>query len=161
MFLLFFMLWLVFNGRLTLEIALFGIVISVGVVFFMCKFMDYSLKKEWLFVRLWPRMIQYGFILVWEVVKANFQTAGFILNQKIEVEPQIVHFHSPLKTDLCRVILANSITLTPGTITVSMEDDVYTIHCLDSDYAEGMEDSIFVKKLLKMEELIRKGENHE
>ena len=48
-------------------------------------------------------------------------------------------------------MLANSITLTPGTITVSLEDDTLLVHCLDKTLSEGMEDSEFVKMLEKLE----------
>ena len=48
--------------------------------------------------------------------------------------------------------LANSITLTPGTITVSLKDDTYEVHCLDKGLSEGIEDSCFVKLLKEMEE---------
>jgi len=49
------------------------------------------------------------------------------------------------------MLLANSITLTPGTITVSLDDDEYTIHCLDASLAEGLENSEFEKALMKLE----------
>ena len=67
------------------------------------------------------------------------------------MEPVIVHVHTNLKTEIARVILANSITLTPGTITVSLTDDDLLVHCLDKSLAEGMEDSAFVKLLEEME----------
>ena len=70
------------------------------------------------------------------------------------MEPVIVRFRVDLETELARVILANSITLTPGTITVLLEGNEYTVHCLDKCLAEGMEDSSFVKMLQKIE---RKG----
>ncbi|MBQ8547563.1 MAG: Na+/H+ antiporter subunit E, partial [Lachnospiraceae bacterium] len=56
-----------------------------------------------------------------------------------------------LKTDLARTVLANSITLTPGTITVELTEDEFKVHCLDKEMAEGIEDSVFVRLLLKME----------
>ena len=46
---------------------------------------------------------------------------------------------------------ANSITLTPGTITVSLTDNEYTVHCLDKELAEGISSSVFVKLLTKLE----------
>lgn len=49
------------------------------------------------------------------------------------------------------MMLADSITLTPGTITVSVENDRFCVHCLDRELAEGMEDSVFVGLLLEME----------
>ena len=75
-----------------------------------------------------------------------------ILSPKMEVEPKLVRFRTDLKTDLARVILANSITLTPGTITVTLEGDEYLVHCLDKSMAEGMDDSIFVRLLHQLEE---------
>ena len=49
------------------------------------------------------------------------------------------------------MLLANSITLTPGTITVSVEGDHFFVHCLDRELAEGMEESVFVELLKQME----------
>ena len=69
------------------------------------------------------------------------------------MEPVIVHVHTDLKTEAARVILANSITLTPGTITVSLTEDVLLVHCLDKSLAAGMEDSVFVRLLKKLEEV--------
>ena len=51
-------------------------------------------------------------------------------------------------------MLANAITLTPGTITVTLEGSEYTVHCLDESMAEGIQDSEFVKYILKFEETI-------
>jgi hypothetical protein len=71
-----------------------------------------------------------------------------ILTRKEVMEPVIVHVHTDLKSETARVILANSITLTPGTITVSMTDDDLLVHCLDKSLSEGMEDSVIQKRLL-------------
>ena len=68
------------------------------------------------------------------------------------MEPVLVHVHADLKSETARVILANSITLTPGTITVSMSGQELLVHCLDKSLSEGMEDSVFVKLLQKLEE---------
>lgn len=154
MFLFLFFLWIMFNGRITVEIVLFGLVISAAIFLFMCKFMDYSVGKEKKLFLILPDLIKYLFILIWEIVKANIATAHFVLNQKIEVEPQLIHFTTPLRTDTARVVLANSITLTPGTITVELENGEFKVHCLDRELAEGMEDSVFVKNLLKIEDKI-------
>lgn len=151
MLLLFFLAWIVFNGNLTLEIAAFGVVIALGMFAFICKFMDYSIKKELRFYKLVPAFVQYIFLLVREIVQANLVVCRMILTRKETVEPVIVHVRTNLQTETARVILANSITLTPGTITVSMTDDDLLVHCLDKSLAEGMEDSAFVKLLEKLE----------
>jgi multicomponent Na+:H+ antiporter subunit E len=153
MLLLFFLVWVVFNGRLTLEIALFGVAVAGAVFAFICRFMDYSLEKELRFYRRMPAFFQYLYHLIKEIILANLGVCRMILTRKEQMEPVIVHVHAKLKSETARVILANSITLTPGTITVSLTDDNLVVHCLDKSLAEGMEDSIFVRLLQKMEEI--------
>lgn len=101
--------------------------------------------------RLIPMAFQYVVVLIIEILKANGQVFYFITTPRYQVEPQIVHFTSNLKTEFARVVLANSITLTPGTITVGLEGQEFYVHCLDKELAEGMENSIFVELLEKME----------
>ena len=151
MFIIFFLLWSVFNERLTLEIALLGLGISAVLYLFIVKFMDYSPKKEWAAVKKIPKALKYGLTLLSEIVKANVGVMHFILSPRYEVEPQLVYFKTKLKKDVERVVLANSITLTPGTITVSMEDNLICVHCLDKSLADGLEDSDFEKQLMEME----------
>ena len=153
MLLLFFLVWVVFNGRLTLEIALFGAAVAGAVFCFVCKFMDYSLQKELRFYRLIPAFAQYLYYLVKEIIAANLAVSQMILTRKEQMEPVIVHVHTELKSETARMILANSITLTPGTITVSLTDDDLLVHCLDKSLSGGMEDSVFTRLLKRMEEM--------
>lgn len=152
MLVLFFLLWVIFNGNLTLEICIFGVVISVTLFAFVCKYMDFSLKKEFHIYKKSFLFVRYTFVLVKEIVKANFGVIRMILNQREEVQPVLVTFHSDLKTATGKAFLANAITLTPGTITVFLEKDQYTVHCLDESLAEGMNDSEFVQYIKKLEE---------
>ncbi|MBD5461016.1 MAG: Na+/H+ antiporter subunit E [Lachnospiraceae bacterium] len=152
MYVLYFLLWIVFNGNFTLEIGIFGLVIAALMLAFSCKFMGYSLKKE---VKIYKKALlffKYAYVLVKEIVKANFGVIRLILTQKEEIEPTLVTFRSDLKSDPGKALLANAITLTPGTITVSLEGDQYTVHCLDESLAEGMQDSVFVEYIRRLEE---------
>lgn len=158
MFLFLFLFWIVLNGKVTAEIIIFGLCIGAVILLFMCKFMDYSLKKEMLLYRLAPEFIHYFFILLHEIFWANVGTIRLILDPRVECESQVFHFTSPLKSRICQVILANSITLTPGTITVKLDDDgTFVIHCLDPDLAEGIDESVFVKKLRRIEAIMEKA----
>ena len=67
------------------------------------------------------------------------------------MEPALVTFPADLKTAAGRSALANAITLTPGTITVQLEDNVYTVHCLDESLAEGIDESIFAEMMKEIE----------
>ena len=151
MYLLLLVLWIVFNGKITLEILLFGLAISAIIYWFMCKFMDYSIKRDILTMKKIPLIIVYIWVLIKEIVKANFIVITYMTSYKIQTEPVLVKFKTTLKTKAAKVILANSITLTPGTITVSLEKDEYVVHCMDKDLSKGLEDSIFVTLLEKME----------
>lgn len=148
---LYFILWVIFNGRITLEICLFGVVIAGAVFAFTCKFMDYSIEKEKHILKKTMQMLHYICVLVIEIVKANFAVIHLILSEKEEIEPALVSFDAKMKTTTGKAFLANAITLTPGTITVSLEDSRYLVHCLDESMAEGMDDSVFVDLLEKME----------
>ncbi len=159
MFVLLFLLWVVFNGKLTLEIALFGVAFSVVVFWFMTAFMDYSMKKELTFYRLIPLGVKYIFVLVWEIIKANAVMLKIVVTDKYTLEPVVVTFMPELKSELARVVLANSITLTPGTFTVGIDQQALRVHCLDRDFSVEMESSVFVKQLQRMEELVLCADN--
>lgn len=152
MYVLFFLAWIIFNGQFTLEIAILGVAVATVMFAFMCKFMDYSIKKELNVYKKSIWFFAYIVLLLREIVKANLEIIPRILTIEEEMEPVIVKFKTNLKSDFTRMLLANSITLTPGTITVSLEEDVYTIHCLDTSLAEGLENSDFEKALMKLDE---------
>lgn len=151
MYLLFFSIWVILNGRITLEVVLFGIAVATLMFAFICKFMGYSIKKEiWLFKNFFL-LLWYVLVLIVEILKANFAVVKLIFSVKYQIEPALVTFKSPLKTGFANFLLANSITLTPGTITVSAENGEFMVHCLDKDFAVGMDESIFVHLLKKLE----------
>ena len=153
MYIFFFLVWMIFNGAITAEIVLFGLVISAVMYIFICKFMNFSIRKDLAYMKRLPRILQYICVLVWEIVKANFAVMKLMTASRYELEPVLVRFRTDLKTKQARVALANSITLTPGTITVSLEEDEYVVHCLDKDLAEGMNHSRFVELLEKLERM--------
>lgn len=151
MFILLLLIWFIFNGKITLEITILGMILCAGIYFFMCRFMDYSFKKDAVLVRRSVFFLYYIGILIVEIVKSNIQVMHLALTDREIIEPVIIEHKTRLKTKLGRVILANSITLTPGTITISLEEDTLIIHCLDRTLAEGMDDLIFEDLLEKIE----------
>lgn len=153
MFLVFYLLWIIFNGQLTWEIAILGLFVVALIYAFICKFMDWSFKKDLHMMKFAMFMFGYLLVLIWEIIKANVMTIRMIFTQKYEREPVLVTFKTKIKTPFLRVLLANSITLTPGTITVSLDEEEFTVHALDKDFADGIEDSVFVKLLEKAERL--------
>jgi len=152
MFICFFALWVVLNGRWTTEIGVFGLVFAALAYAFTWKYMGYSPKVDIaLFMRV-PSALRYGVNLVVEIVKANLAVTRMILKQDFVPEPQLVQFDVDLKKNRHLVALANSITLTPGTITVDLDENHFLVHALDASFVDGLDDGGFVQQLMQMEE---------
>lgn len=151
MYILFFLLWIIFNGQITLEIVLFGLVISAAVYAFCCKFMGYKPRRDWLLICRSGYILLFIGVLILEIIKANAAVMKLILTPHLRVEPVMVRFRTDLNTRIGRVLLANAITLTPGTITVSLKNNEYLVHCLDRQFAEGLSDSVFIRYLKRIE----------
>lgn len=152
MFILLLLFWIALNGKITAEILIIGVVVSAFIFWMMCKFFEYSPKGEIWVVKNFFRAIGYIVVLLIEIFKANFQVLKITYSKKIDIQPQIVFFDVPIKSEFLRIILANSITLTPGTITVNVEDNHFCVHAIDYTLADDIENNIFIKLLIKMEE---------
>jgi len=150
LFVLLFILWVLFNGRITWEIAIFGVVLSAAVYAFSCAFLGYSLKGDIAAIRRLPACMKYLWLVAQEVVKSNLALIRVVYSHDAEVHPQLVTFSTPLK-GMYKSVLADSITLTPGTISVISEDDKLVVHCLDKSFAEGIEETEFQKQLEEMQ----------
>lgn len=85
-----------------------------------------------------PRLIVYLVWLVGEIIKSGIYVAYVVLHPKIPIQPMLVRFTSKQPNVLARVILGNSITLTPGTITLDIQGDRFVVHALTRDTEEGL-----------------------
>lgn len=153
MFLLLLAFWVLLNGRITAEIMILGLLICGVIYGWCCKVLGLDPKRELRYVRRIPGAVKYLLILVAEVIRAAVDVMLLTLSPKSqEVKPRLVYFKSPVETDTGKVILSNSITLTPGTITCGVGDGVFCVHALDEKFAGGMDASVFVTEIHKLEE---------
>jgi len=160
-FLLFFVLWIIFNGQVTLEICLFGLGISAVLYLFVWKVMGYRPENDWQVFRRALGMLHFAGLLVKEICKSCLVVVKMIYTPRLALRPQLVKFSPSLHRDNARTALADAITLTPGTITVEAGEEGFMVHALDASLAEGLEDSAFVKLLMRLEhweERKQKGE---
>lgn len=146
--------WLILSQSNSLESILIGtaICLVIGLVNkrkFILSIYKKGIKSLSIQMKLW---VVYGLALLKEIVLANISVAKVVLSPKITISPEMTTFTTKLNSDFCRTILANSITLTPGTLTVEMEDNKLTVHCLKREYVDGLIDSKFENILLKIEE---------
>ena len=127
LFILCFIFWILLTFRLTVPNIVVGSVASAICTLFFGRLFIKNVYKL-----LQPRryfwFIIYLFIFVWECFKANIDVAYRVLHPAMPIRPGIVRVKTTLKSDMGKMLLANSITMTPGTISVDIIDDNLYIH---------------------------------
>ena len=100
MILVYFSLWVIFNGRVTLEIIIAGALISFVLDMFVKKILKINFPGASFFkvLKLFPDALFYVIVLIIEIIKANLSITKLVLAPQIEVEPCLVKFTTPLKT---------------------------------------------------------------
>jgi len=130
-FLFLFLIFLMLTFPFDYQEVIAGFIASLAVtLMFRGMFSFFSFRKPLLLSLM--HMSAYLFFLLFEILKANLQVAKIVLSPRISVESSIVSFKTELESDFGRSVLANSITLTPGTLSVEIKDDRLFIHCLNT-----------------------------
>ena len=147
-----FAFWMVLSGRTETKFVVYGILTAV-----VTTWVTYPLllvpnkdgsKKYYVFGFSIPKMIMYFFCLMWQLVLANIDVLLATTGQELNIDPKVVRFRFRADNPMASVILANSITLTPGTVTMNVTDDgVYEIHALTVGAAAGVLDGGMQKKV--------------
>ena len=150
---LLFLLWLVFNERITADVIITGVIAVLILTWFLSRFGGWSLKRDGQFAARIPAFIGFVINLIIEMCIANIHMIALVLSDKPNesIRPAIVKHKTPLKTSVGRVALANSITLTPGTITVDVGDNCVYVHAIDERARKSLENSSLENKLINME----------
>lgn len=151
MLVLFFVFWLVLNSRITVEILCIGVVLTLMIYIFARICLKYNWKMELTILKILPLALVYLLVLAFEICKSNIKVMLIVWFKRIPIEPTVVKLKVSFKTDVARAVLANSISLTPGTITAAVEGDEFYVHCLSREMIDGIENSSFVKLLRIME----------
>ena len=127
--------WLVWSGLYKPQILAFG-VLSLMVVMWLVARMDLT-RREVFTLDLIPRLLGFwGWLLV-AIIRSNLQVVRIILTPKLPISPTLMRLEPPKMGLVGRATLANSITLTPGTLTIDAKADEggFRIHCLTAEGA--------------------------
>ncbi len=148
-----FLLWMLITLNLALSNIIVGLVAALITALVFGSQFKLNWKKFYNPLRyIW--LLIYIIVFVWECIKANFDVAYRVLSPKMPIKPGIVKVRTKLKTSFARVILANSITMTPGTITVDVIDDDLFIHWI---YVSSKDSKIYTKKIIgRFEKLLKR-----
>ena len=147
LFFILFSLWLLMSGHYNV------LIVSLGII--SCAFCVYVAKRgkliddEGLPIFFIPRLLNYLIWLFKEILKSNLSTAKVIINGK--VEPETFTVKTSQVTDVAKVTYANSITLTPGTVTTKIQKGVFEVHALNSDFGNDVRTNEMDKKVTWLE----------
>ena len=133
--LLLFVLWLIFTAKTNWHHLLLGAIVSVLFSWFSYYLLRGRLDPH-LKAGVALRFPLFAVLLFWEIIKANWDVLKRVLAPSLPISPRIIDFESYLESDIAKTVLANSITLTPGTVTVDIQGQRFFIHCLSEDQVE-------------------------
>ena len=131
-----FALWLLLSGHYVPLLLTFGVLSSILVVWIAARLDVIDHESVPLQIKL-----SYVGYLAWlgkEIVKANIDVAKLVLNPALPISPVMIRVPATQSTDVGKVIYANSITLTPGTVSVEVEDDEILVHAITREAADGL-----------------------
>jgi multicomponent Na+:H+ antiporter subunit E len=147
--------WLLISASVHWQHILAGAVFSIILTLFWSNLHISSGNTTNFTIRQGYLLFKYFIKLVFEVIIANINVAMIVLNPRLPISPGIVIMRCDLERALLRVLYVNSITLTPGTITVELEDNLLIVHALTEDMAHGVEDWELNRRLMEMEALYK------
>lgn len=145
--------WIIMSGFLDAIHLGMGVATVMGVMY-----INYRLKSHRFFDDDMNDIKELRFIyavwyVIWlfgQIVLAGFHVVSVIIRPKMPIHTTLVTFRADLPSAHARMILGNSITLTPGTLTIDIEGDKFTVHALDDKSHEGITSDIMPRKVLKL-----------
>ena len=144
LFILCLIFWLLLTFKVTVPNMIVGIIASVLCALFFGRFFITNVYKL-----LQPRryfwFVIYLIVFIWECVKANLDVAYRVLHPAMPIRPGIVKVKTTLKSNLAKMLLANSITMTPGTISVDIIDDYLFIHWI---YVRSEDPEVYTEMII-------------
>ena len=147
LFVFYFVIWLLLSGHYDPLLLTLGVLCCITCLYvtWKAKFID----EEGLPLHLLIRLPIYTLWLFKEIIKANIDTAKIIILNN--PDPQNFRVKSSQKTEAGKVTYANSITLTPGTVTTVLDGDILEVHALSSDMADDVKSGAMDKKVSWLE----------
>ena len=135
--LIMFAFWIFLSGKFSFILLLSGVISSLLVSYMSNDLLIGNGDMKLGFIRT-IRFIRFLPWLLWQIVLANIDLALRTLHPKMPINPILINIKNNLKTDLGMVILANSITLTPGTVTIDVNENEFLVHVISEKAAQSL-----------------------
>ena len=136
--------WLVLSGHYTPLYIGLGLV-SAAIVTWLNRHDDLVSDV----VRALPGLLMYTPWLLWQIAQSNLQVTRVVLDPRLPIDPVVVRVRTVMRRDLAIATFANSITLTPGTVTVDIDGDELVVHALTPETAAGVADGQMARRVAR------------
>lgn len=143
-----FVVWLLLSGHYTLFITVLGVA-SCALVVLVTLRMDLADREGHPIHLTWRALTYWPWLFV-EIVKSNIDVAKLILSPTMSITPTLIRVKASQTSDLGQVVYANSITLTPGTISVDVANGEILVHALSRDGAEALLEGEMDRRVTRM-----------
>lgn len=130
------LLWWILSGSTSFKLVGLGIV-SVLFTAYVSQRLQ-AVDRESLPLHMAKRLLGYWPYLLWQIVLSNIAMSRLILSRKPDLDPRIIRVNIRQKSDLGKVVLGNSVTLTPGTVTLDFVDDDIEVYAINEEAAKGV-----------------------
>ncbi|WP_040683796.1 Na+/H+ antiporter subunit E [Thermobrachium celere] len=131
-----FLVWFSLSYPLTNQEIIFGLILSL---FISVLTQYYNQKSKSFKIKSLYHLIKYFIVFLIELVKANLNMARIVITPSLPISPKIYEVKTELKSNIAKALLANSITLTPGTISVDLDEDTIYIHVVEGEKVDDVE----------------------
>jgi multicomponent Na+:H+ antiporter subunit E len=145
-------LWLLLSGYFDVPLLLsFGALSCALVVFVAWRTEVIDPEEQPLRLRFNLHIFSYWPWLLWQIVLSNLDVAKRILDPRLPISPTLITLKPTQRSDLGRVIYANSITLTPGTVTTALSGDTLEVHALTREAADSLLEGDMDRRVTRLE----------
>jgi multicomponent Na+:H+ antiporter subunit E len=145
-----FAFWILLSGEFTFVLILSGIISSLLVSYWSHDLLIGNADMKLEMIRT-IRFIRYLPWLLWQITLSSLDLTYRTLHPRMPIDPRMISIKNDYKTDMGMVTLANSITLTPGTVTIEVNRDEFIIHAIGAESAESLISGKMQAKVMKIE----------
>lgn len=127
-----FLFWMLLSASLALDVLITGVAVAALISLLFQQGLSFFAELHLSRKALQAGFQYFGYFFI-QLVRSNLRMAAIVLSPSLPIQPAIVRVKTKLKSRLGRLMLANSISLTPGTLTIQLTDDYLYIHCVTLD----------------------------
>ncbi len=141
--------WLIWSGHFTPLLLAFGVASCIAVIALTLRMKVVDDESQPYHLGLRP--LAYLPWLLWQITKSNFDVARIILDPRLPISPRLIEVPLSQKTAVGQVGYANSITLTPGTITIGISQGQALVHALTRQAAADLLEGTMDRRAARLE----------